>query len=179
MTHQHPSQQNDPTKNIGKAMMYLGWLVVLAGLSWFFTHYEKNKINPNQVPQSTSNQQVNEVILHRNAYGHYVSSGTINGKPVTFLLDTGATNVSIPANLANKLDLEAMARGRSSTANGFIDVYLTRIEVLTIGSITAYDVKASINPGMNHSKQILLGMSVLKNVEFTQKGNTLFLRQHL
>ena len=107
-----------------------------------------------------------------------MASGFINGKEVTFLLDTGATHVAIPEKLASKLQLKGLARGQSSTANGYVDIEFTRINELRLGSIIAYDVTASINPGLNHSDYILLGMSVLKNVEFRQSGNQLELIQY-
>lgn len=158
-------------------MMYIGWIFALAVLTWIFNIFETNKTNPNQDPLTISSANINEVTLTQNAYGHYVTSGTINGRTVTFMLDTGATNVSVPEKLADELDLKKLARGQSSTANGFVDVFLTRINEVRIGNIVVYDVPASINPGMNHSDEILLGMSVLKNVEFAQKGSTLTLKQ--
>jgi aspartyl protease family protein len=177
MTNSPNSQEPDPTQKIGKYMMYFGWIAALVILTWIFDVFNEKKNNPNQTPVISSSTSVNEVVLKRNVYGHYVTTGTINGKEVTFLLDTGATNVSVPENLANNLQLEKQARGRASTANGFVDIYLTRINEIRIGNIVAYNVRASINPGMNHSDQILLGMSVLRNVEFTQKGDLLTLRQ--
>lgn len=172
-----PPPQSDSTQKIGKWMMYLGWIFVLATLTWFFDLFETQKNNPNQNPLSSSLADVNEVVLQRNAYGHYVTSGTINGQNVTFMLDTGATYVSVPEKLAEKLNLEKKARGTASTANGHVDIFLTRINEIRIGSIVVQNIPASINPGMNHSDEILLGMSVLKNVEFAQRGNTLTLRQ--
>lgn len=171
------SQEPDPTQKMGKVMMYISWIFVLGLLTWFFDGFEQNKQNPNQDPLHSSSNNINEVVLKRNAYGHYVTSGSINGHKVTFMLDTGATNVSVPERLAEQLNLKKMARGRSSTANGYVNIFLTRINEIKIGSIVVQDVPASINPGMNHSKQILLGMSVLKNVEFAQKGDSLTLRQ--
>jgi aspartyl protease family protein len=173
---QPPSQQ-DPTRIMGKTMMYIGWLILLGLLTWLFTGYEQKKLNPNQQLMTSSADGFNEVILKRNAYGHYVSSGTINGVPVTFLLDTGATHVSVPEKMGESLSLTPMARARTSTANGFIDVFVTRIDELRLGNIVANDVRANLNPGMNHSDSILLGMSVLKHVEFTQQGDVLILRQ--
>lgn len=167
----------DSTVKTGKAMMYVGWLLVLAMLTWYFNNYEANKNNPNQDPLSFSSGQQNVVTLKRNEAGHYVTTGTINGEKVTFLLDTGATNVSIPEKLSSRLHLEKLARGQSNTANGYVDVFITRINKLTIGNIEVTDVPASINPGQNYDNQILLGMSVLKNVEFTQKGDELTLKQ--
>lgn len=177
MTQNASPQEPDSTKMAGKVMMYIAWAFALGLLTWFFDIFEDYKINPNQSPSHISSEKINEVILQRNAYGHYVTTGTINGKEVTFLLDTGATNVSVPEKLAGNLKLEKKAQGKSSTANGYVNVFFTRINEIRIGSIVAYDVPASINPGMNHSNQILLGMSVLKHVEFAQKGSTLTLRQ--
>ena len=63
------------------------------------------------------------------------------------------------------------------TANGAVELAHTRIAELTIGSITLYDVDASINPGMDKDMPILLGMSVLKQLEMQQKDDTLILKQ--
>lgn len=171
-------QAPDSTKRIGRGMMYIAWVLALLVLTWLFKAYEEKRDNPNQNLSTSSAEGINEVVLKRNPYGHYVSSGTINGQAVTFLLDTGATNVSVPGKFAKRLNLDRLAQGQSSTANGYVDIYLTRIDEIRIGSIVAYDVRANINPGMNHSDQVLLGMSVLKNVEFTQRGDTLTLRQY-
>jgi aspartyl protease family protein len=170
-------QEIESTKRIGKTMMYAAWVIVLAMLTWFFQGVEEDRYNPNRDPTTSSSVKVNEVALKRNSYGHYVCSGTINGQEVTFLLDTGATHVAVPEKLAKQLNLSQGQKIRLSTANGHVQAYLTKIDVIRIGSIVVHDVKASINPGLDHSNEILLGMSVLKNIEFTQRGDTLTLRQ--
>ena len=63
----------------------------------------------------------------------------------------------------------------ASTANGRVKITLTEIATLTLGGITLQNVAANINPGMQ-GEQILLGMSALKQLEFTQRGETLILR---
>jgi aspartyl protease family protein len=63
------------------------------------------------------------------------------------------------------------------TANGQVTVIKTLIKELRIGSIVLYDVAANINPGMK-SDEILLGMSALKRVEFSQRGKELTLREY-
>jgi aspartyl protease family protein len=117
-----------------------------------------------------------EVTLLQNRHGHYVSQGTIDGIPVTFLLDTGATEVSIPAHIADKLNLSSQGNYRVQTANGSVTVYKTQIEQLSLGNIFLYNVAAHINPAMK-SNEILLGMSALKRVEFRQTGKQLILRE--
>lgn len=169
------SREQPPKLNRG--MLLVGWLIVLGLLTLVFNQWQEQRLNPNQQPLtqlSASGQK--EVVLQRNRYGHYVTSGLINGHDVTLLLDTGATTVAVPENLAGQLGLKKMARGTASTANGLAEIYYTRIDSLSIGDIELRDISASINPGMNHDGTVLLGMSVLKNIEFTQRGDQLTLR---
>jgi aspartyl protease family protein len=170
-------QTNNNPPLLNRNFLIIGWVVVIGLLTLVAAQWEERQHNPNQQPVTQLNTEgSSEVVLQRNRYGHYVTSGLINGQEVTLLLDTGATYVAVPENMAEKLGLRKMARGQSSTANGIVDTYLTRIERLSIGSIEVYDVTASINPGMNHDTSILLGMSVLKNIEFTQRGDQLTLK---
>ena len=94
------------------------------------------------------------------------------------MLDTGATNVAIPAHLADKLNLQRGHRHQVMTANGIAEAFGTRINTLTIGDILLRDIRASINPSMA-GNEILLGMSALKQIEFTQRGDQLTLRQYI
>ena len=117
------------------------------------------------------------VVLQRNRAGHYVTAGEINGQPVTFLLDTGATGVAIPAHLAEKLGIQGGRPVRVQTANGLATSYLTRLDSVSVGDIKLNDVEAGVVPGFT-GNQILLGMSFLRHIEFTQRGRTLVLRQY-
>lgn len=149
----------------------------LAALTLFFDNWLASENNPNRDPQTMlSSTGVREVVLQRNRQGHYVVSGTINGIPVTFLLDTGATDVAIPEAIARQAGLESGYAGRAYTANGAVTVFTTTVSELRFGNITLHDVRASITPSMQ-ADTILLGMSALQHVEFTQSGSTLTLRQ--
>ncbi|WP_158971038.1 TIGR02281 family clan AA aspartic protease [Paraglaciecola sp. L3A3] len=164
-------QQN----KMGKGMLIMAWLIGLALLTFIFDEQLAKQFNPNSEPLSSSVSGVTEVRLEQNRAGHYVSGGAINGQPVVFLLDTGATQVSVPMHLAEQLALE---QGRASwvqTANGRVQVAQTNIQRLSIGDIQLNNVAAHLNPGMQ-SDQILLGMSALKQLEFSQKGDWLVLR---
>jgi aspartyl protease family protein len=173
--HEH---KPDFSQRIGKSFVLLAWLVGLALLSWLFADLEQTEKNPNQSVQThiTADGQ-RAVTLTRNRFGHYVSNGKINGRKVTFLLDTGASDVSIPESLAYELDLERGPEQRYQTANGLITGYLTRIDRISIGDIELYDVRASINPNSTDD-DILLGMSFLNQLEYTQQGNQLILRAY-
>ncbi|SMF02814.1 aspartyl protease family protein [Alteromonadaceae bacterium Bs31] len=166
-----------PGKRAGKGMLIASWLLVLAGLTLFFAQQEKKQYNPNQNIASSQENGITEVTLLRNKYGHYVTSGTINAAPVTFMLDTGATQVAIPAQLGAKLGLKRGPRYPVMTANGQVSVWATSINELTIGPITLKNVRAALNPGMQGT-EILLGMSALKTLDFNQSGKELTLKQY-
>jgi aspartyl protease family protein len=157
---------------MGRGMAWLASLSLLGVLYLFFDSSLQARNDPNRQLQIAPGA---ELVLQRGRSGHYVFPGEINGRPVTFLLDTGATLVSVPAHLANELGLEAGAYQQSVTANGTVDTRATQIGVLAFGPFTLSGVRASLNPGMTDD-QILLGMSVLKQLEFTQRGDTLVLR---
>jgi aspartyl protease family protein len=171
------NEQTHPTQSMGKAMMILAWCAVLGLLVLFFGHWEATAYNPNQTPLSAQSATQNSVVLQRNRYHHYVTQGFINGEEVTFLLDTGATDVVIPEAIAKRLRLSKGAKQRANTANGIVTVFDTQLDQLSIGDITLKNVNASINPSMDMG-EILLGMSALKEIEFTQRGDQLTLKQY-
>ena len=105
-----------------------------------------------------------------------MARGRINDQSVTFLLDTGATVVSIPQDIARNLSLKAGTRSYANTANGLIETYSTRLDSIGIGNIELHDIAAHINPHMN-TNEVLLGMSFLKRLELIQRGDTLTIRQ--
>ena len=156
-------------------MITIAWILFLALLTYGFSNYLDDQNNPNQNVSVEFENNIAEVRLTQNRYGHYIANGKINQIPVTFMLDTGATVISIPAAIANKLNLEKGFPTQSRTANGTITVYDTRLDSVSIGAIELHNIRASINPHMQ-GNEILLGMSFMRNLEMTQKGNELILR---
>ena len=172
------SSGEDSSRRIGMGMVIAMWVVVLALLTAYFSYWQDRQKNPNQTLHSVSGENgVNEVVLTRNRYGHYVATGAINHIPVVFMLDTGATDISVPKAIADELGLKAGPTVYYETANGDAKAYATRLDSVSLGAITLHDIRASINPNY-HSDEILLGMTFLKHLEFTQQGNTLTLRQY-
>lgn len=166
-----------PGQKIGRGMLYLFWVAVLIMVTLYFNHLLEARNNPNQVPNASRHDGFNQVVLQRNAQHHYIATGRINGEAVTLLLDTGATEVSVPQHLARDLGLTPGAPRYVNTANGTVETRTTTIDSLELGSITWNNVPAHINPGMR-SNEILLGMSALKNVEFTHRDGVLTLKQY-
>ncbi|MBT8139011.1 MAG: TIGR02281 family clan AA aspartic protease [Gammaproteobacteria bacterium] len=158
-------------------MFVLAWLVLLGLLAMWFNADEQRRYNPNSEPQTIDVDGARTLVLAANRNNHFVTTGQINGQPVTLLLDTGATNVAIPADMGKRLQLKRGPAGVAYTANGRVTVYATRIDRLQIGEITLQNVSADLNPGMNGSDAILLGMSALSQVQFSQRDGKLFLTQ--
>lgn len=155
-------------------MFAFAWIAAFVLLFLFFQDSLKELYNPNTAPTSETLDGSVRVTLLRNHYGHYVASGSINGEKVNFLLDTGATDVSIPALVADRLRLARGAPFYVQTANGTIAVYRTHLDSITLGDIHLENLGGSINPHME-GDSILLGMNFLKRLDFSQSGKELTL----
>lgn len=161
---------------IAKFMMFGMWLGLLAFLTLFFYNWQQNEFNPNQSVDSKLNKQGKiEIVLEANRQGQYIAKGYINSTSVTFLVDTGANDVSIPAHIAKRIGLKTGQKIRFETANGTAIGYKTRLDVIKLGDIELSNISASINPNVSFD-EILLGMSFLKHVELIQKNKTMTLR---
>lgn len=169
--------QEDQNKLLGKGMIIIAWMLIIGMLVWFFGTLETNKRNPNQnVSTHILSSGEKEVVLKSSSYGHYIATGKINNKEVTFLVDTGASYVSVPERIAKNVGLKKGAPMLVSTANGTVTVYATTLDEVSIGEIKLHDIKADINPHMG-GNEILLGMSFLKDLSITHQGDQLTIRQ--
>jgi aspartyl protease family protein len=173
------SREHGEHKRMGGIMQALAWLVFLGLGVAFFSDLLAKQNNPNQQPSTRySESGAREVVLERNRFGHYVTGGKINGRPVTFMLDTGATGVAIPQAVAERLGLQRGRAFSTHTANGTATSYAVTLGDVSVGDIQLQRVAAGITPGLQ-GEEILLGMSFLKHIEFTQRGSTLILRQYI
>jgi len=159
-------------------MALIAWIVGMLLLTQLFGAWEAKQRNPNSTPQSYSDVSKTEVILKKNRSGHYKVTGRINQRAAHFMVDTGATDVVIPSSLANDYQLSAYGQGLGLTANGYVELERTYLNELSIGDITLYNVRASLNPGMKADQPILLGMTALSQLELKQHQGTLTLTQH-
>ncbi len=166
------------TKPFARSMMFGAWILLIGLLILLFNNLLEKQYNPNQQHAANlSSEGAREVTLKRNRFGHYVTSGTINGYTVVFLLDTGASDVSVPAKLAEEIGLERGSQITYQTANGPAPGWLTRLDSLGLGAIQLENLRASINPNVD-GEEVLLGMTALKQLEFTQRGDSLTIRQY-
>ena len=100
----------------------------------------------------------------------------MNGKPVRFVVDTGATLIALPAGEARRLSIDYQ-KGRKAmmrTANGNIPGYVVKLDTVSIGTVTIYDVDAVVLEG-NGLEAPLLGMSFLNRMNMTREGDIMTL----
>lgn len=166
---------NNPHRRSGIAMLVIAWILIFGLVFWFFAGWEERENNPNAEKVLARQRDSGEVVLQSNRAGHYVGKGEINGVNVTFLVDTGATQVALSDELARELDLRLNHRVVVQTANGPVSGYSTRLDSVRVGSIVVRDVGAVVTGGLG-GETVLLGMSFLQRLEFTQRAGQLILK---
>ncbi|PJG59871.1 retropepsin-like aspartic protease family protein [Aeromonas cavernicola] len=144
------------------------WLLTWLSLMGLLTLY----FHARTQPSVTAN---GELLLRADPSGHYRLEGAINGQSVQLLLDTGATLVTVPQQVADQLGLSARGRSQVTTAAGAVQVGTGQIETLAMGPLTLYDLAIFINPAAD-SDEVLVGMNALGRLELVQKERQLQLR---
>jgi aspartyl protease family protein len=116
-----------------------------------------------------------QIVLTAQSGGHFYSAGTINGKTVRFVVDTGATMVSMDQYEADRLGLDWKSgrRGMSRTANGDAPFYLTTLASVRIGDVQVYNVEAIVSQAP--MPFILLGNSYLTRFQMKRENDVMTL----
>ena len=170
-----PNQDATPTRRIGLGMGLLAWFALAGVLILAFQEQLADLVNPNRQIESVHTSEAIEITLQPSRGGHYLLDGTINGQRVTFMLDTGATQVAIPAAIADDLGLQRGNPVQVRTANGIVTAHQTELATVGLGDIELEGVAAQILPGYD-SDAILLGMSALDRLDWRREGQELTLR---
>lgn len=112
------------------------------------------------------------VVMERSHDQHFYVEGAINGYPVTFLVDTGASLVSVSHDLADKIGLPAGAPAIFNTAAGRAVGRIVPEANVRVGEIRVDGIRV----GIGDSEHALLGQNFLNKVEMTQGANRMILR---
>ena len=147
----------------------MAWVFIFIGVIAVVGLWEDIRTTVGPAPQMTVTGQTIEV--PRAADGHYYLPVEINGAPISFLVDTGASQIVLSEQDARRIGVDPDQLnyfGRANTANGEVRTAPVRLDTLTLGPITDRNVSAWVNEGeLNKS---LLGMDYLhrfSNVQFS------------
>jgi len=141
-----------------KTTIGAAFLFILLGSALFFAF--DGKLHPNT---SEKLGTASEVILQRDLSGHYRAEAFINGTKTNILVDTGATDVAISRQFAERLGITSITATRTQTANGETVAYMIRLDSVKLGGIEEKNVSAIIVN--NLSTDMLLGMSFLNRMD--------------
>jgi aspartyl protease family protein len=122
---------------------------------------------------------VREVRVSADPSGHYRVAGQVEGSPVLFLVDTGATILAMSGAQADALGVDYRGRGQAgqvTTAAGPAVSHMLTLDVVEVGGLRVEGVQAAVIEG-NYPQEILLGMSFLRQVGLNETGGVLTLTQ--
>ena len=117
------------------------------------------------------------VTIKGDTMGMYKTSGQINGKTVEFLVDTGATLVSMSSGLAEQLKIkyEKGKKVQMMTAKGPSIAYVVELNKVKVGDIELYNITGSVSDDM--TGRALLGMSFLGKLDMKREGKYMVLEK--
>ena len=123
--------------------------------------------------------QPNRVVIAPDSRGHYIAQGSVNGAAVRFMVDTGATAVTLSSAMARQmgLDLSTSEAVLVTTANGRVMGRRLRLDRVALGDLVLHQVDAIVQDGLGD--QALLGMTFLSRTELRREGDRLVLVKRL
>ena len=129
------------------------------------------------VPGTGKNDTRPKVSLAQTRNGMFVVDAAINGASLPFIVDTGATSVSLDAAMAQQIGLNYQkgTPGWSGTANGNVRSWHVKLDSIAVGPIILYGVDATVREGPGTGGVGLLGMTFLSRVEMKREGESLTL----
>jgi aspartyl protease family protein len=130
-----------------------------------------------RVVSTVSEGTAQRVMIEGDGQGHFVVQGSVNGAAMRFLVDTGATAVSMGAADARRagIDYRQGRRAQSQTANGVAPIWVVKLNSIRIGGIELSGVDAAVHEG--DMPVVLLGMSFLNRMRMSRDGSRLILER--
>jgi len=119
----------------------------------------------------------NRIVLPADSRGHYMTQGQINGRAVTFMLDTGATTIALSAIDAQRIGLD-YSKGQPvqmRTANGNAAGYKLRLQSVRVGDVEVYDIDAIVS--QQPMPYVLLGNSFLNRFSMRRDADEMILEK--
>lgn len=118
-----------------------------------------------------------KVVLMADGRGHFINSGTINGQPMQYMVDTGASTVAIGRSDADRMGIKYQNGQpvRMSTANGVAQAWRVKLDNVRIGDVEVFGVEAVVTP--QAMPFVLLGNSFLGEFQMTRTNDQMVLEK--
>jgi len=145
------------------------WIVIVIAGYFVIGHFSV----PDPVVRSTENGQY-EIVVPVARDGHFYLEGALNGQPVTFLVDTGASYVSVGSDIALRASLPEGVAGFFNTANGSVEGRIVRSQRVRADIFEISAIAVAVMPG--RSQYGLLGQNFLRHFSVSQSDGKLVLR---
>jgi aspartyl protease family protein len=145
------------------------WLVVMAGLYWAMERWQQ--------PTAARVTASGALVIERHRDGHFRVAGAINGEPVMFLVDTGASVVSVSTELAQRAGLSGGESASFRTANGVRTGRMVRANSVSLqGGLAVTGLRVATGLSIGDDAQALLGQNFLQHFDVEMGRETMVLR---
>lgn len=131
--------------------------------------------SPVNVGGSPSSASGTRIVLPAGSGGHFAATGSINGRNVQFIVDTGASLVTISQSVADRIGLDYRHGQALSalTANGAVQARRVSLNVVRVGDVNVYNVEAIVLP--TSMDMVLLGNSYLAHFQMKRENDQMVL----
>ena len=116
--------------------------------------------------------------IYADQQGMYLIYGKINGQRIRFLVDTGATHVTMSGHQAEAIGVDYLKgkKGMARTASGTVHVWEIMLDKVSVGDIRVSNVIATVVPG-SEPAEVLLGNSFMKYTKVERSGSVMEIQQ--
>ena len=171
-----------PPKTVAVGETFQGVKLVSLQAEQAVVELEGKRVNlrmdtPVSIGGGTGTGGGSRIVLPADSRGHFMTQGAINGRTVTFMLDTGATSIALSAADAQRigLDYSKGQRVQMNTANGVSSGYRLRLQSVRVGDVEVYDVEAIVSP--QPMPFVLLGNSFINRFSMRRDADQMVLEK--
>ncbi len=165
-SHTSPKAKRRATAGEANILFLFAWIAI-AVVAYF-------AMQAFTAPKIASETSSGEIVIPRSRDGHYYVEGSINGKPVTFMVDTGASTVSIDTRTAQAASVPKGYSATFNTASGETQGEMVPKQRVAVGGFRIDDISVAVIPRLGEIG--LLGQNVLRHLDVTQSGDRMILR---
>lgn len=167
-----PTWTTDRSRSTPGWLVALIWVLIGAAVFAVFKHFE-HRLSPSySKPRLVS---AGELHIPRSRDGHYYADGLVNGRQVKFLIDTGATMVSISHEFGRQLALSGVS-SQSRTANGTMPTVDAHGVSVQVGPLRVDNLQVSMGLVGHRADEALLGQNFLSKFEVLMRQNLMVIR---